>query len=115
MTKSNEIGIVLKVVGFHHYPDAPSQVAFLRDPHRHTFGVECVFAVEDLNRELEFFIMRDKIINHLDKTYPRHITGGIDFGAMSCEMIAAELVSTFGLVSCKVDEDGENWGRVYGK
>jgi hypothetical protein len=114
MEMKSEIGIVFKVVGFHYYPHAPKQVSFLRDSHRHTFGFECVFSVQDLNRELEFFIMRDKIVSHLDKIYPRHITGGLDFGAMSCEMIAAELVTTFGLVSCKVDEDGENWGKAYG-
>lgn len=111
----SEIGIVLKVIGFHHYPNAPESVKFLRDSHRHTFTIECVFGVSDLNRELEFFIMRDKIEKHLDLIYPQHIIGGYDFGAMSCEMIAAELVQAFGLIWCKVDEDGENWGKVYGK
>lgn len=109
MTK--QIGVVLTVQGFHHYPDAPDQVDFLKHKHRHLFKIECVFEVDDLNRELEFFIMRDKIKNHIALLYPKYL-GGYDFGAMSCEMIAAELFNAFGLEECTVTEDNESWGRV---
>lgn len=115
MKKSGEIGITLKVVGYHFYPDAPKKVEFLSESHRHIFGIEAVFAITELNRELEFFIMRQKIVEHLDLSYPQYIIGGYDFGAMSCEMIADDLTKAFGLLWCKVDEDGENWGKTYGE
>lgn len=108
----SHVGIVLTVQGYHQYPDAPEQVAFLRDEHRHLFKIECVFNVVDLNRELEFFIMRQKIEDHLDITYPKRLNG-YKFGAMSCEMIAHELLNAFNLEACTVREDDENWGRVY--
>jgi len=106
-----QIGVVLVVQGFHYYPEAPTQVDFLRHKHRHLFKIECVFNVDDLNRELEFFIMRDKIEKHLSLLYPKHMNAH-DFGSMSCEMIAAELLTTFNLEECTVTEDNESWGRV---
>ena len=56
--------------------------------------------------------MREKIEKHLDLTYPKHILGGYQFGAQSCEMIAESLFTTFGLDECTVREDEENWGRI---
>ena len=42
--------------GFHQYKDAPDQVAFLKNLHRHDFIVEAKIEVKHDDRELEFFI-----------------------------------------------------------
>lgn len=106
-----QIGVKLVVPGFHFWKDAPEEVSFLRHNHRHLFGIECIFEVNHQDRQLEFFIVQQALRKHLDLTYEQD-HNGYQFGAMSCEMIAQELLDTFSLISCKVDEDGENFGIV---
>jgi hypothetical protein len=76
--------IALDIEGFHHYPNAPEEVNFLSHRHRHQFKIKIGFFVSDLNRELEFFLLREFIEKriHGEFGYPA------EFGARSCEMIA---------------------------
>jgi len=92
----------ITIEGFHNYPNAPKQVNFLQFPHRHQFVIKVGYEVEDLNREKEIFIARAEIENYINEAY------GVpaQFGAMSCEMIANELLE-FGM------EDGVKWVEVW--
>lgn len=97
--------------GFHYYPNAPQEVRFLQNPHRHTFAITAAFRVTDLNREIEIFIMRNKMQQFLSGQYgnPCH------FGSMSCEMIAAVLVDKFmdyGLDYVEVWEEATGGARI---
>jgi len=98
----SEVIIGFNIEGFHNYPDAPFEVNFLSYIHRHTFKITCGYEVSDLNREKEIFIYRDILIDYLQESYgvPCH------FGAMSCEMIAKEILE-FG------SEDGMIWCEVW--
>jgi hypothetical protein len=88
--------------GFHNYPDAPTEVKFLRDSHRHTFIFKLGFEVSHNNREKEIFLMRDEVRFMLTEFYG----SPCQFGAMSCEMIAEELIQHF-------EEDGVAWVEVW--
>ncbi|MCE2713608.1 MAG: hypothetical protein LW688_13890 [Cryomorphaceae bacterium] len=101
--KTKSIVIVqLEQEGFHNYPDAPTEVKFLRDNHRHTFRITLGFEVTHNNREKEIFLMRDEVRFMLTEFYG----SPCEFGSMSCEMIAQELLEHF-------EEEGAVWVEVW--
>lgn len=94
--------ITLEVPGFHHYPEAPVEVSFLRDRHRHIFKIKIAYEVTDLNRQKEFFIEQKRLRTRFDYRYGNPC----EFGAMSCEMIASELLK-------EEEERGAVWVEVW--
>ena len=68
------------------------------------FYVTCKKRVTHLDRDIEAITFRDELIVYLMKKYKG------EFGDLSCEMIAAELVEQFGLISCEVLEDEQQGG-----
>jgi hypothetical protein len=97
------------IEGFHNYPEAGEDVAFLRYKHRHMFHVECGFEVTDSNREVEIFERQFQIYE-----YFAHIFGvPAQLGNMSCEMIAQRIIGNFAnCIYAKVLEDGEGGAIV---
>lgn len=107
--------------GLHHWPDAPDDVAFLRNLHRHLFHVEVVIAVNHHDRETEFFQAKsliDMALCDIGKRYHSECVFSRyrDLGAMSCEMIAVWIMETLALHMeiCRVTvrEDDENSATV---
>lgn len=84
--------VQIAVEGYHCWPGAPSEVDFLRARHRHTFFIKGEFKARSLDREQEFFILRDKMKAFASSSWG-HLT--CEFGAMSCEMIAAQFLNQF--------------------
>lgn len=105
MTKIN-IWITSRFVGYHRWVDAPEDVAFLRDWHRHIFGVRLEKEVRHNNRDIEFFQLKRKVDYFLASVYQDK-----QF-ELSCEAIAEDLLNKFAAVAVEVDEDGENGARV---
>ena len=102
--------VTLGVEGLHNWPDCDiEEVSFLRATHRHIFGVKCYFPVRHDCRDVEFIVAKRRVTSYLREKYG---DGVCDFGAMSCEMIAKDLVERFSLAKCVVDEDGENGAEV---
>lgn len=103
--------IQLEVEGFHRYPSAPEEVSFLSNDHRHTFIVRCGYSVSHDNREKEIFIQRNLIGNYLHTEYQTPCK----FGAMSCEMIAREILDRWEddqMIWCEVWEENTGGARV---
>lgn len=98
------------IEGFHHYPDAPDEVSFLEYNHRHLFQIRCGWGVEHNDREKEIFIYTDKVINWLVSKYG----SPCQFGSMSCEMIAEEIILNIfpSPEWVEVFEDGKGGARV---
>jgi hypothetical protein len=98
-----------RVEGFHRYPEASGNVAFLRCRHRHVFHVECGFEVDGHNREIEIFTRQFQI-----EEFFAHVFGvPAQFGNMSCEMIARKVMEAFGDCGyAKILEDGEGGAAV---
>lgn len=98
------IKVRTSVIGYHRYRNAPANVAFLREYHRHVFGVTLTLEVNHADRQLEFFTVKDALDRLLREVYQ-----GKEFEA-SCEAMAEFVCRHFGGVMCEVDEDGENSG-----
>mgnify|MGYP000259292912 CR=1 FL=1 len=95
--------IQFEIEGFHQYPNAPQEVNFLSDRHRHTFKVKAGYSVKDLNREKEIFIERDYIKEYLSESYG----SPCEFGPMSCEMIEKKYL----LLHKKMEWYGVKFGK----
>jgi len=91
------------IEGFHNWPSAPKQVEYLAYRHRHIFYIECQFGVTDQDRQIEIFIQQQSIGNCLNEKYGQPA----EFGAMSCEMIAHDILAAYEkCLLCVVREDG---------
>jgi hypothetical protein len=111
MATKNTVVIDFDIEGFHHYPNAPVKVAFLRHNHRHLFNVRVHYKVLGLDREKEIFIQEAYIKEYLNESF------GVpcQFGAMSCEMIAQEIIDfgkEDGITKVEVYEDGKGGAIV---
>lgn len=99
----------LQLEGIHCWPKCPyPEVAYLKDPHRHTFYIECQKEVKKNDREIEIIIFKNKVREFLNLTFGFNEFKLLDFGTYSCEDIAEVLFNHFNLTYCKVLEDGEN-------
>lgn len=103
---NRRIWVTWKLHGMHRYPDAPDEVAYLRNEHRHLFFFKVALDVDHDNRELEFHMVQNRCIAFCKYRM------GLDF--MSCEMMAekvldfvADLYGTRRNIEVEVSEDGE--------
>lgn len=106
-----QVIIQFEIEGLHNYPDAPEQVNFLKNSHRHTFTIKAGYSVNDLNREKEIFIQRDILKEYLNEAFGMPC----QFKNMSCEMIATELLEfgqEDGMIWCEVWEEKTGGARV---
>lgn len=112
------VGIRFEVEGFHNYPDASKNhgdlVKFLEQSHRHIFKFNCKKRVNHDNRDEEFILLRRKVKQYINQNFPvfESRCECYDFGSMSCEMIAKQLLKEFDFDSVEVSEDGENYAVV---
>lgn len=105
--------VSLQVEGIHCWPECPiEEVSFLRDPHRHTFFIECKKEVNHTDRDVEIIQLKHKMVDFLGDNYFCHRAKTHLFNRMSCEDIALILVRNFDLNSCSVLEDNENGAEV---
>ena len=106
----SKIIIKTQFEGMHRWKDAPDEVFFLKDPHRHIFYVEVEMSVNHDDRELEFILVKRSINEFLAEAM-----GEID---SSCETMAKQicefLEKKYGKRSIRVAvlEDNENGGIV---
>jgi hypothetical protein len=84
------ITVKFAIPGIHCYPDAPEQVAYLRNPHRHVFHYQVDIQVFHDDREIEFHMFLNELKNLFDR-------GDLQCDYKSCEMLIddlAEYIST---------------------
>lgn len=100
--------------GFHFYPNAGTidpRIKFLEYEHRHMFKVEVKISVTHTDRELEFFLVKWALTEHIKERKLNH---------MSCEMIATDILNNHLLPKYGADryyevvvsEDGESDGII---
>lgn len=97
----------------HKYVNAPKEVEYLKNIHRHLFKICVEMEVFHDDRELEFIIVKHDLNEWLNNKYQMKEVA-------SCEQIANDicdyLTQSYGAtrrVICTVLEDGENGGKVY--
>lgn len=98
-------------IAFHNWADALPQVEFLKYSHRHLFKWEATLQVSHDDRQLEFFIVQEEIMNFINES--------LNFkDARSCEVQAKSIFMFLekkypGQPYCvNVSEDGENGALV---
>lgn len=103
------IFVTTKIEGLHRYPAAPDEVSYLRNLHRHLFGVKVKIEVFHNDRDLEFIMVKHVVENYLNAIFSMKVE------SISCEMIANDLYEVlkgrYGkdrLIQIEVDEDSEN-------
>lgn len=117
-----EVFCRFRLVGFHNWPDAPLEFAYLRNTHRHEFHFVVVASVFHDNRQIEFCEMKREAENAMFDFFKLYgnVGGGLDFKAYSCEMLAGTLRKLMidenekykAITSIEVSEDGENGAHV---
>lgn len=94
------------VEGFHCWPGAPAGgLEYLRSRHRHIFMIRLKLQVGGNDREIEINRRQNEVSRYLLARYGNE-DGACDFGGMSCEHIAEELLERFAAAACTVLEDG---------
>ena len=104
-------GIVvnLQIEGVHRWEGCNIEsVSFLKNNHRHVFYITCKKNVSHLDRDIEIIMFKREIKRYIEQKYGSPSM----FSSMSCEMIAQELFTKFGLYYCCVLEDNENGAEV---
>lgn len=91
-----------EIIGFHRYPTAPQFCLYLAARHRHTFVIRASFSVSHNNRQVEINQRQNEIKSYLCTKYGEPC----EFGDMSCEDIAEELLTQFAASRVQVLEDG---------
>lgn len=113
------IQVRTKFEGVHCYPGAPDEVAYLREPHRHIFGVCVEVEVFDEDRELEFIMLKHMVDGYISNWAIRK--NCCELGTSSCESIAINIYKSISksvyraderFWKVTVDEDGENGASV---
>lgn len=118
MTKyktATTIIVKLAVDGMHNFPSAEElypEVDFLQHRHRHMFHFTVSKKVNHDNRDIEFIMFKRDILNYLHSQYSDNYLRTLEFGPMSCEMIAKEILEHFDCEWVEVFEDNENGARV---
>lgn len=104
---TNSIWIRFTFEGFHRWRNAPDEVAFLRDRHRHLFHVRVEWLVQHADRDREFFIEQRKAQQAVNRLQQE-----ADCEEWSCEQWAFRIMEETDAWSVEVSEDGENGSLV---
>lgn len=104
-----EVKVKLEVEGLHRWEECPiEEVSYLRNDHRHIFGVIAHKLITHDKRDIEFIQLKHSIEQYLRNKYWNDTFKCLYFANKSCEVIARELILEFKLSYCEVNEDWEN-------
>lgn len=105
----------------HRWEDAPDEVSFLKDDHRHEFHVTVTIEQFHDDRDVEY-IMFKRALDEWLAEYPAEGVSGGKLGEKSCEMMAKDIIEQFifdevpdamnRYITVEVLEDGENGALV---
>mgnify|MGYP003645076067 FL=1 len=106
----------LEIEGLHNWPNAQGvfpEVGFLANMHRHKWHITVKKRVNHDDRDVEFIMFKRDVLEYLHRIYYNSNSRTHEFGAMSCEMLASEIMKEFGCCYVSVFEDDENGAEVY--
>lgn len=104
------IYVSVQAEGVHRWPAATQvfpKVGYLSNLHRHTFHIKAHKPVNHDDRDVEFIMFKHDIQEYLVTRYWSNDMHLYDFGSMSCEMIAREILQHFDCTTVEVNEDNE--------
>ena len=108
MKKTMFIEVNTQFEFFHKWENAPEEVGFLRNLHRHDFLVTCQIEVYHNDRELEFFMVLHRLESFINDEL-KHMPATTSCEQF-CEKIGEFLIETYGNrnLMIKVSEDGKS-------
>lgn len=115
MNTKTTIIITLTVDGMHCFPMAAElfpEVDFLSYRHRHMFTFKAAKQVFHDDRDVEFIEFKRNILSYLTDQYSDSYMRTLEFGSMSCEMLAREILERFDCEWVECWEDNENGAKV---
>lgn len=101
------IYVTFRKHGRHRFPNAPSEVAYLAQSHRHNFWFKVSIEVHHNDRDIEFHLFQEWLMSLYE-------AGTLQLSGRSCEMMAEELYTRIAdrypgrAVEIDISEDGEN-------
>lgn len=106
-----------RFIGLHVWSDAPPEVAFLANPHRHEFHVELACNQHHKDRDVEYLQLKRWLDNYLTTIGDSGNGNERLLAGMSCEMIASQIMhharnEGYFPRRCSVFEDGENGAEL---
>lgn len=112
---SKSIIVRTQFEAIHRWKDAPEEVFFLRNFHRHLFKLSIQISVDGLDRELEYFMVLNRLNEFLRNNFKKD--QGIDASCETMGMLILDnfLLPTYGKnrkYKVEVSEDGENSGLL---
>lgn len=106
MAHTLSIEIKTNYEAFHRWKDAPDEVSFLRNKHRHIFYVELELTVSHNDRDFEFFIVKKDLDLVIRTCINKEDAGSCE---MQAEIILKEMNELhYPVTRIKVSEDNEN-------
>jgi hypothetical protein len=106
--RRTEVFVTCQFEGFHCWPEAPDEFAYLRTIHRHIFHVRLHKEVKHNDRDIEFIELKRQVLDYCLKTYGSGHDQAPRWSRFSCEDVAHDLFSMFNATRVEVSEDGEN-------
>lgn len=101
------IEVKLQVEGIHNWSTCDiEEVLYLKNLHRHIFHIRVTKEVTHNNRDIEIIMFKNKIIYYLKDKWNGN------FGSMSCEDIAEDILIAFDCTQVTVLEDNENGATI---
>ena len=113
--KTNVIAKI-EIEGLHNWPAAQGvfpEVGYLANMHRHKWFITAKKKVNHDDRDVEFIMFGRDIEQYLGNRYYNALSRTHEFGPMSCEMLAKEIMEEFDCEYVSVFEDNENGAEVY--
>ena len=107
MEKSNFIWIKTQQEFIHNYPNAPVEVKFLRNLHRHMFHFKVYLEVKGNNRDVEFIMFKKDIEKYLSNLHTSIKSTSCE---ALCDYIYEHIKNNYKgrAVKIEVSEDNEN-------
>lgn len=113
MQSKSSVWITTSFIGFHRWPEAPAEVSYLRNLHRHLFHVRVTVPTTE-DRGLEFHILK----KYVDERIAINSKHQLDI--VSCEVMAETLAKQIitgqyilSWVEVTVSEDNECGATVH--
>ena len=111
MTESAQYSVLchFEAIGFHCWPQAPSERAYLRNDHRHLFKFRVELEVEGTEREIEVHTLKESCLEWAAQMFKRASTYSCEkFSKLLLENLYIRFQPSSGRVECW--EDGECGG-----
>lgn len=106
--------VKLSLAGLHHWKECDIEhKLYLRELHRHVFYLRIEKTVAHDDRDIEIIALKEQITEYLECKYFDIHHRCLNFGTMSCEQIALDVMHEFSCDAVEVLEDNENGAIVY--